>query len=115
MSKNLKVGFIIGGIVLLIVLPLVIGLTTGWEACEYTTGGYSMMGGFGFAWFMPIIGIATLGLIIWAVFALAKGAFGTGTQGSGNQISALETLKNRYARGEIGKEEFEEKRKDLVQ
>jgi len=28
--------------------------------------------------------------------------------------SALEILKKRYARGEIGREEFEEKKKDLV-
>ena len=28
--------------------------------------------------------------------------------------SALEILKNRYARGEINKEEYEEKKKDLI-
>jgi putative membrane protein len=37
-----------------------------------------------------------------------------GTSGSGGSASALEVLKTRYARGEIGKEEYEEKKKDLV-
>jgi putative membrane protein len=33
---------------------------------------------------------------------------------SGGPESALEVLKKRYARGEISKEEFEEKKKDLI-
>jgi putative membrane protein len=33
--------------------------------------------------------------------------------GRGGQDAALEVLKLRYAKGEIGKDEFEEKRKDL--
>jgi putative membrane protein len=32
---------------------------------------------------------------------------------SGSEESALEALRRRYAKGEIGKEEYEEKRKDL--
>ncbi|HQU29522.1 MAG: SHOCT domain-containing protein [Nitrospira sp.] len=36
-----------------------------------------------------------------------------GSEGSTPPESALEILKKQYARGEINKEEFEEKRKDL--
>ncbi|MFC1932469.1 SHOCT domain-containing protein [Chloroflexota bacterium] len=122
MDKNLKIGLIVGGIVVavLVILPLIVGLATGWgETCEYEMEehgmmGLGMMGGFGFGWFMPIGWIVILGLIVWAVIALTKGAVSTGSQGSPKQLSALEVLKDRYARGEIGKEEFEEKRKDLM-
>ena len=116
MSKNVKLGLIIGGlaVAILVILPLVVGLTTGWEFCEYEKGGYGMMG-FGMmgGWFTPIIWIALLGLVIWGVITLTKSVSSTGNQGSEKQQSALEILKARYAHGEIGKEEFEEKRKDL--
>ena len=72
-----------------------------------------MMGGFGMGWWMPVVGIVILGLIVCSVIALTKSAGGTSGQGSNKHISALEILKERYARGEIGKEEFEEKRKNL--
>ena len=73
-----------------------------------------MMGGFGIGWLMPILWIVIIGLIVWAVIYLVRGVGRTGSQDSIKQSSALEILKDRYARGEIGKEEFEEKRKDLI-
>ena len=78
--------------------------------------GPGMMGVFGAMGLMSIIWIAVLGLIIWGIVALVRGAGqprGTDTV-SGQPDSALEVLKKRYARGEINKEEYEEKKKDLA-
>lgn len=62
----------------------------------------------GFGWIIWII-------IIIAVILLAKGYFSPAKKES-EPIgeSALDVLEKRYARGEISKEEFEEKKRDLV-
>ena len=69
--------------------------------------------------FGGIVGILLIVVIAWAVMQLA------GNKGSGNPFTpsgqgpqadksdALEILKQRYARGEISKEEFNEKKKEL--
>ena len=68
-----------------------------------------MMGGFG----LGFMGIFWVGLII-AGFVLfrqySKGKKGPEDTGA----TPLDILKQRYARGEIGKEEYEERKKDLV-
>jgi putative membrane protein len=67
------------------------------------TGGFGM----GFVWIFWVV-------IILIVIAFAWSYAGKG-KGSENSVpSALDTLKQRYARGEISKEEYEEKRKDLT-
>jgi putative membrane protein len=84
-------------------------------------GGYGMgpgmMGwGYGMGWFWPIIMMAfwiavivgIIFLIRWVVLSTNKGRE-TKPEGS-----ALEILKRRYVKGEIDKEEFEEKKKDLL-
>lgn len=107
MNKNTKTALIIGGIiaVLIIATPLAAGCVIGGTGYDY-----GMMGGSGWWWFMPILGIIFLGLIIWAVVALIRGQGGPQSTGAD---SALEILKRRYARGDIDKEEYEQKKKDL--
>jgi putative membrane protein len=73
--------------------------------------GYRLMG-----WFPPIMMLifwaAVIVAIIFLIRWLAHANKGSSTFKSGE--TALEILKKRYARGEINKEEFEEKKKDLI-
>ncbi len=116
MNKNVKTALIIGGVViaLIIVLPLVFGQIWGGQYGGWGMMGPGMMGGFGWMAIMPVLWLAFLGLIIWAVVAAVRGSSQSGSQDSSKTGSALEVLKERYARGEINKEEYEEKKKDLV-
>ena len=51
-------------------------------------------------------------LVILGIAALAKWLFGNSGEPPRGK-SALDILKERYARGEIGREEFEQKKRDL--
>jgi len=78
-----------------------------------------MMWGYdGFGYGGGAMGIGMLlfwGLIIAAIVVLARG-FGGASKGSEPRLrekTPLDILGERYAKGEIGKAEFEEKRRDL--
>jgi len=116
MNKNIKTALIIGGVIvaILIIVPLIFGLFGGWQGYGYGMMGPGMMGGFGGFWFMPIIMIVFWGLVIWGIVALVRGVSAGSTGPSAQTDSALEILKRRYARGEITKQEYEERKKDLV-
>ena len=62
--------------------------------------------GGGFMWLFWI-------LIIIAIVWFAKVVIGGGDSSKDKEKSALDILKERYARGEIDRAEFEQKRKDL--
>lgn len=69
--------------------------------------GWGYMGGFG--WIFMVIFWA---LIVAGVVALIRLGSQSGRHHRGEN-SALEILKERYAKGEIDRKEFEEKKKDL--
>jgi len=76
--------------------------------------GYGMAGGFGFGgifmilwWVLIIVGIVVL--VKWMI--TSSGGDGR----SGGDSSALDILKQRYARGEIDEQEFQKRKRDLTE
>ncbi|MFH0941974.1 MAG: SHOCT domain-containing protein [Chloroflexota bacterium] len=113
MNKNLKTLLIIGGTVLavIVILSVLAGLSWGWWGNGY--GMMGMMESIALMFLMPVLWIVVVGLIIWWVVAAARGA-GNSESTARSADSALEILKKRYARGEVNKEEYEAKKKDLT-
>ena len=75
-------------------------------------GHEGMMWGCG-GWWMIIVWIAVIiGIIFLVKWLVEQGRTNRRTSEGGE--SALEILKKRYARGEIDKEEFEQKKRDLT-
>lgn len=116
MSKNVKIALITGSIILgvIIILSLVFGEILGWPYGGWGMMGPGMMAGFGWMWLIPIFGIVFLGLIIWAIVASVRSSDESKGSNSSKAGLALEVLKKRYAQGEINKEEYEEKKKDIA-
>jgi putative membrane protein len=78
--------------------------------------GSGMAGGYGMGVFGSIFMIAFWVLILAGVFLLVKWLVGGSSRHVGDArpgSSALEILEERYARGEIDREEFEQKKRDL--
>jgi putative membrane protein len=92
----------------------------------YGYSGYygGMMGGLGggvWMLFMIPIGLIVLviiGYAIWRGFGWGGGCCGSGHGGHynsyGDRENAMEILRQRYARGEISKEQYDQTKKDIV-
>ena len=66
--------------------------------------------GMGFGWiFMIIFWVVVIIGVVYLIKLISGG-----TKSEEKTESALDILKKRYAKGEISKEEFEEKKKDLL-
>ena len=101
------------------ILSLLLPLNAAW-AQQGNYGGWhmgpGMMGGWGMGWFGMIFMIVFWGLVIVALIFLIKWLAGSarGDIQRPGKPTAMDILKERYARGEIDKTEFEEKKKDLT-
>jgi putative membrane protein len=75
-----------------------------------------MMSGHGMGWFFPIIMLSFWIAVIIGVIFLVRWVILSANKDHAykSQESALDILKKRYARGEINKEEFEDRKKDLL-
>jgi len=72
-------------------------------------GGHGWGMGYGMGWWW-IIGLILLVVVVWVV---VRNTRQRNISNPGEKQSALEILKERYARGEINKNEFEKMKKDL--
>lgn len=68
--------------------------------------------GMGFGWVFMLL---FWGLVVLGIVAIGKWLLGASSrEGDHAEKTALEILKERYARGEIGKDEFEKMWRDLT-
>jgi putative membrane protein len=109
MNKDFKHALIIGGVF----VAFIIIVSSVWGG--FWGDGWGMMGGFGWGGLMGLGMVVFWGLVIWGIVLLVRGLTSAGGGESSRQdTSALEIIKRRYAKGEINKEEYEEKKKDLL-
>jgi len=108
--KEMKKSLILAGFLAAILFPSVASAQMMWGRGNDR----SMMGGFGIFSIIPMIIFWVL--VIWAIVALVRRGIWSSRGGKGHwhgEDSAIQILKDRYAKGEINKEEFEQKMKDI--
>jgi putative membrane protein len=97
-------------------MPMMQMMMGGWSSPAGLNQGNNSMMNFGFSPFGSfgwIFMIFWWVLIIAGIVALIKGLTNQSRSGHDHEKSPLEILKERYAKGEIDKKEFEERKKDL--
>jgi putative membrane protein len=125
-SKKFPTSIIVLGAVVVVAVVLVavfayFASTNRYYGYDGYYGG--MMGGYGGVWmlFMIPVGLvvlAVIGWIIWRGIGCGGGCCGSGHRGHyasyGDRDNSMEILRQRYARGEISKEQYEQMKKDIV-
>lgn len=116
MSRSSKVLLgVLGGAVLVLVLLLAFSSSNLFGSGQMMGQGGMMNGGwsvFGMAWMvlLPLLFIGgPIALAVWAVMMLGSGRHDAGSAGEVHEQSAEEIVRQRFARGEIDAEEYEER------
>ncbi|MBI5077565.1 SHOCT domain-containing protein [Candidatus Falkowbacteria bacterium] len=98
-------------------MPMMQMMMGGWSSPTGSNQSNNSMMNFGF---MPFGGFGWIFMILWwvliiaGIVALIKWLSGQSRGNHDHEKSPLEILKERYAKGEIDRKEFEEKKKDLT-
>ena len=79
-----------------------------WNCGSWLGWGGMMFGGFLFLLFW----VAVIALVVWAIAKVARGGERVSSP-SGARPGPLDIARERYARGEISREEFEQLKQDL--
>lgn len=69
---------------------------------------------YGYHWLWMVVWLGFLILIIVGIFLIVRALAGRKAGGDGGGKSALDILNERYARGEITREEYNERKKDIL-
>ncbi|MCF8024735.1 MAG: SHOCT domain-containing protein [Desulfobacteraceae bacterium] len=85
-----------------------------WHMGPGMMGGWGVAGWFGGIFMLVVWVLVIVGLIYLIKWLVQSTKAEPGKSGTADSTRSLEILKERYARGEIEKTEFEEKKKDLV-
>ena len=97
-------------------MPMMQMIMGGWSSPLGLNQGNNSMMNFGFT---PFSGFGWIIMILWwvliiaGIVALIKWFMNQSSGNHGHEKSPLEILKERYAKGEIDRKEFEDKKKDL--
>jgi uncharacterized membrane protein len=115
MDRNQNAALIVGGIILAVLAFSALGflLLWGFRSSGFGMMGPGMMGGYGSMFLLPIFIIVILGLVIWAAVTATQKSSGKPDITGYKAETPLDILKRRYAQGEIDKEEYETKKRDL--
>lgn len=78
--------------------------------------GYGMMGYGGFWPFQFVVPFVIIGLIVWVVVMAVRASGGVGEHrtAGGRYSPGLDALDERYAKGEINRDEYLQKRRDIL-
>jgi len=71
-------------------------------------GPWHMWGGMGYWWIFPLL--MMIFMVALCIFFMSRMSWGHGHSRGDSSASALRLLSERFAKGEISREEFEEKR-----
>lgn len=116
MNQNQKTALIIGSVVVVILVFVLLGFLFIWgfRGAGFGMMGPGMMGGYGSMFLVPIFIIVILGIVIWAAVTATQKSSGSNAATDYKAETSLDILKRRYAQGEIDKEEYETKKRDLT-